>query len=1097
MNTLFIPESVAKKRYGVAGVLVALLCLPRVALAAEEGRVRFTIPEQRADRSLTAFARQAGLSVLFPFDEVSGITTNKVEGTFVIETAMKLLLDGTGLVAEIKAGERLTVHLARAGEQAGGKTAAVTSAAASSRSAASSSVIAAEKPASARLEEVVVTGSRIRRDGFNSAVPTTVLGSDMLQALNIRNMGDALGLVPANLSNWSPTAKPGGNKSVPLNVFNGLNLANLRGLNPVYGSRTLTLVDSRRHIPTNQGDGVDMNMLPAILIDHIEIVTGGVSASYGSGAIGGAVNLLLDHHLDGLKVDANYGATTQGDGRDRYYGVAWGGQVGQSGRLILGVETQLMDSVDNCIETRTWCARGASLRENLNYASNGAPNFVYRENVRSDMSARGVLPLLGKEFNVAGTAVVPYQHSDAYQVGGSGQHIYLDTTLRTNVERQVGYLSYDYRPNPDSHLFVEAGAGQVQSWTPQDGIDLFNARLQPDNFYLNALEDNPCAAMAENCLLNKDFSAQVQSVNATKTALRRLSVGAGGRFGASSWTWDGYYQQGRSEMKQVVYNTRHALRMLLALDAVDDGTGHPICRATRDGLAADFDGDPRLAEGCAPLNLFGTGAIEAPSYDYSWGSLSEDSLVRQNMAELVVSGKLFQGYGSGPWHGAVGWSWRDETLDNLADTTQPDYIRTDYNSQYGESFGGRVEVAEHFAELEVPLTRSADLQFATRRSFYKNTAGMGTGVEGHKSRYDITTWKANGSWDVSDWLRLRASRSRDMRAPNFRELYYGKVFSRGGNFGYCGNPWTGNHFDGWYTFTGDPCRAELHGNLDLGPERSDTTTFGFALNPARNDLRLAVDYYAIKIQDAISPGSWFSTIDQCYLQRDPASCALIEGPLLNPDDPLGGFSRLDVASSKSQNLRSYASTGLDVVFDLTRSFKFGTLATRLLASHTLAQWVQPTQGSPALQNIAGVSGTPNSGADWEPAPRWSAQWFTTLTRGPIGITVQAKYVSAGLKNAAYIGPGQDGFAAGTQNSIDDNRVPSYLIWGLNAAYDIGLNVGGLKTGSLKAGRAQLFASIQNLFDKDPPLIGTGIGGTNPVLFDTVGRRYEFGMRARF
>ncbi|HWK52858.1 MAG TPA: TonB-dependent receptor plug domain-containing protein, partial [Hyphomicrobiales bacterium] len=559
MNTPSIPESLKKQSYGVAGALVVLLLLPMSRAVCAEERIGFAIPEQRADRALTAFARQAGLSVLFPFDEVSGITTNRLEGDFDIETGVKLLLEGTGLVAEVREGERLIVHAMAATEEGAGTGLFAKLAkglAAAFRSKDAPDADAEVKPDSTRLEEVVVTGSRIRRDGFNSAVPTMVLGSEMLQVLNVSNMGDAMGLVPANLSNWSPTAKPGGNESVPLNVFNGLNLANLRGLNPVYGSRTLTLVDSRRHIPTNQGDGVDMNMIPAILVDRMEIVTGGVSASYGSGAIGGAVNLLLDHDLDGMKTEVNYGATTKGDGRDRYYGVAWGGQVGANGRLILGVEAQNMDAIDNCIDVRDWCARGASLRENLDYATNGKPNFVYRENVRSDMSVRGVLTAQGKEFNAAGTATVPYRNSGAYQVGGDGQHIYLDTTLRTNVDRRVGYASYDFRLDADAHVFVEATAGRVASVTPQDGIDLFNAVLQPDNFYLNALAENPCAFTPDTCLIRKDFSAQVQAVNDTRTDLRRLTVGAGGRFGASSWTWEGYYQHGWAEMRQAVYNSR-------------------------------------------------------------------------------------------------------------------------------------------------------------------------------------------------------------------------------------------------------------------------------------------------------------------------------------------------------------------------------------------------------------------------------------------------------------------------------------------------------------------------------------------------------------
>ena len=144
------------------------------------------------------------------------------------------------------------------------------------------------------LEEITVTGSRIRRDDFSSPTPTTVVDAEYLHNLGIVNLGDAIVQMPANVGRNTPAANPGGN------FFNGSTIANLRGLNPFFGSRTLTLVDSRRHVPTNQGDGVDLNFIPTIIIDRTEVVTGGASASYGSGAIGGVTNILLDRDYEGI-----------------------------------------------------------------------------------------------------------------------------------------------------------------------------------------------------------------------------------------------------------------------------------------------------------------------------------------------------------------------------------------------------------------------------------------------------------------------------------------------------------------------------------------------------------------------------------------------------------------------------------------------------------------------------------------------------------------------------------------------------------------------------------------------------------------------------
>ena len=183
---------------------------------------------------------------------------------------------------------------------------------------------AAQQPAEAddqqprSLEEITVTGSRIRRDDFSSAQPTTVMDNEYLQNLGVINLGQAMVGVPQNVNRNSPDANAGNN------FFNGSTLANLRGLNPFFGTRTLTLVDSRRHVPTNQGDGVDLNFIPTILIDRVETVTGGASASYGSGAIGGVQNILLDRDFEGIKAEIDFGATGEGDGDSTHYGVCVG-----------------------------------------------------------------------------------------------------------------------------------------------------------------------------------------------------------------------------------------------------------------------------------------------------------------------------------------------------------------------------------------------------------------------------------------------------------------------------------------------------------------------------------------------------------------------------------------------------------------------------------------------------------------------------------------------------------------------------------------------------------------------------------------------------
>lgn len=1070
---------------------MVLLGAVGVGVYAEPGQreVRFQIAEQRADKALTDFARQADVSVLFPYDTVSTLTANALIGVYELNEGLRILLDGTGLDAALEGDEQLTIRIRESREprkvdksdrpllswpRPFARLRRGDEAAASRRS-----------EERAGFEEITVTGSRIRRDDFTSAQPTSVVTRAMLDDLGVVNVGDSIAQLPYNLGSWTPTSKPGGNDSFPLNVFNGLHLANLRGLNPTYGSRTLTLVDSRRHVPTNQGDGVDLNVIPSILVDRVEVVTGGASASYGSGAIGGVVNVLLDRRLEGAKAQVHVARTGAGDGDDVHYAFAWGGDIGDNGRLVVGIEAQNMDEIPDCIEVRDWCARGAQIQANRDYAVNADPSFVYRENVRVDVATTGVLPALGLRFDETGTKLLPYEPAGEYSVGGDGQHVYLDTSLRSNVDRRVTYVSYEHRLASGLGIVVDASKSRVESFTPQDSIDLIAAPLAPDNYYLTRLATNPCADAADACRIGKDFSAEAETANDTRGRLERIMLGFDGPIGASAWTWDAYYQYGRSEMLQAVYDSRHADRMLFALDAVDDGSGNPVCRVVRDGIGPDYDGDPRLAEGCVPINIFGVGNITSEAFAYTFGRILERTEVEQNMLELIASGPVLRRRGPMPVRAAAGISWRRESLDNIADPEQPDYVRRDYHSQYGETFGGDVEVVEYFGELDIPVTKSLNLQLAARRSSYENTAGIGTGISGQTFRYDIDAWKINGSWDATPWLTVRASRSRDIRAPNFRELYYRKVFPEGSNFGYCDNPWTGNRFLGYFTHTGDPCVVELLGGHDLTPEEADTTTFGVVVAPEALSLRLAIDYFAIDIADAISPANQQLALDRCFLVRDPFFCEQIEGTLLDPDDPLGGFARIQKISSKALNSRAYENRGIDVSAEWRRSFSFGTLSSRLLATRTIKQLVQPSARTPQLIDIAGVTGSPGAGSDWEPAPDWAAQWVTTYRRGALGLTAHARYVSAGKKHATRLGPQDSGYDPNAEGSIDDNRVPSYLLWSIAASYDFG------------GQHIELFGGIHNLFDKDPPLVGIGLAGTNPVLFDTVGRSFRLGLRTRF
>lgn len=945
------------------------------------------------------------------------------------------------------------------------------------------------------LEEITVTGTRIRSDDFSNAQPSTVVDSALLDNLGIVNLGDAMASLPSNVGNNTPTANAGGN------FFNGSNIANLRGLNPFFGSRTLTLVDSRRHVPTNQGDGVDLNFIPSVLIDRMEVVTGGASASYGSGAIGGVTNILLDRDLEGGKIQVDYGVSGEDDGEDVHIGFAWGSQIGENGHFIFGFEGQDAGGIGSCMEARDWCADNVAVVTNDAWTNDGVngPRYLIKDRVGSNSQQVSGRPIFGITNTTCTddscTAYRAWDRPNEYDQGGEGRPNYQYTNMRSPVEREVFYSAYTHEISDDMTFFIEGSMGSVDTFTPQGSLDTTFGFLAPDNFYLNRLQaagSDPCPLQAFGvpCFFNKNYSDEIDTYNETTTDLTRFSLGLSGRFGDTTWTWDTYYQYGESDRTQLVNDNLRLESFGFALDAVDDGNGNPVCRFIRDGIPPGFIKDPALLTGCKPINILQPGMInESGGQSYAWGRLLEETTVEQDMFEFVASGEVFEGFGAGPIRAAAGASYRDESIANISDPGQPDYARRDYLIQYGESFSGEVAVLEYFVEAQIPFTETFDVQLAARQSSYENTAGLGTPVPGDTFDYDITTWKVTGNWQATDYLRLRGSLSRDIRAPNFRELYYGQDLQRGGPFGFCSNEWTGNVSQGFFTNTGDPCTVELRGGLDLQPEVSDTVTFGVVLTPADWNVRFAVDYFSIEIEDAITPANSGLVLDGCF-DGILAYCQQITGTPFDANDLTQGYSQIDKITPTAANFRAYEANGFDVSADWIGEFDFGTISSRLIGSRMLQQLIQPTATDPSLiRNIAGTTGQTNGFlSDWSAAPGWSVQWINTYINGPLTLTASASFIKEGQMYADRIGPEDSGYSPSNPNSIESNRIPNYVNWALNAGYSF----------TVADVDMQVFGNINNLFDKAPPMTGTGTGGSaNPTFYDTIGRNFRVGLRANF
>ena len=348
------------------------------------------------------------------------------------------------------------------------------------------------------LEEVTVTGSRIKRTtDFNTPTPTTVIDSATMDSLGLVNVGQAATFAPSNVSTFTPANT--GNS----NFFTGSFIADLRGLNPYFGSRTLVLLNGQRLVNSNQGDSFDLNLVPQVLVTRIDTVTGGASAAYGSGAIAGVVNVLLDNKLEGGKITGDFYQTSHSDGRDRHFGAAYGhGLFDNRVHILIGGEYENSDAV-GCEFARSWCAQNVGEYQlgNTPPSSGSAGILGYGSNVRSNFnSTTGILYSLANfggfhgappvvSLTPDGSAALPYttgtpQISFADDVqGGDGIPIYQYANLQAPVNRGTGMFAVTAQVTETINFKADVLLAREETTNYNGGASTLANYLTPQNAY--------------------------------------------------------------------------------------------------------------------------------------------------------------------------------------------------------------------------------------------------------------------------------------------------------------------------------------------------------------------------------------------------------------------------------------------------------------------------------------------------------------------------------------------------------------------------------------------------------------------------------------
>jgi outer membrane receptor protein involved in Fe transport len=959
-------------------------------------------------------------------------------------------------------------------------TAAPADAAAAPAAPAAAAAPAAEAGAS-RDGDIIVTGSRIVSSGFNAPTPTTVVGEAQIQ----NNAQPNIFATVIQLPSLQGSSGSSTNTFSTSSGQQGLSSFSLRGLGTI---RTLTLLDGQRVVGAYYTGVTDVSLFPQLLIQRVDVVNGGASASYGSDAVGGVVNFITDTRFEGIKGNIQGGISTYGDNEQGL------GQIA-AGKSFLDGRLHIVGSAEYAKEAgvgpgdfgldlaggRDWFKQTTMI--NRNVSNDGLPQYVMRDYAQPyNFTKYGLIssgPLQGTAFDQNG---VPFQFNygsngtparnaagtvngcfPGYCVGGdlSGN---TDTgrTLQSAISRLTGYGRIGFDFADDNEVYVNYSVGQVKTHNqPVNGQNRTGLTIQCANAYLPA-------SIKEQCALNGITSFTYGVANAILPNTRvdtdrrqyRVVAGLKGKFDllSTNWTYDGYYERGITNVAVDVSNISLSPRYSAAINAI-----------TVNGTVVCADPVAR-ANGCQPINIFGgsTPSAAALAYVQPENGPFQRLRITQDVASLNFSGSPLELW-AGPLSVAFGGEYRKEYYKvradaygagvssdspNTAEYPSDPLLSSAGNNWYAGNYkngGGDYNVKEAYLELDVPLINSdtfgrANINGAARWTDY-STSGT------------VWTWKIGGTWDTPlDGLRFRAVTSRDVRAPNLSELFAAPVTTTLPNFL-------------------DPVRnvnvvaiQNQVGNPALTPEIARNTEIGAVLaNPSwLPGFSVSLDYYKINLKDGISSLSATQIVDLCFRNILPETCSAYN--LNNQSGP-------NFINVQSFNLSSIKTDG----FDIEASYRWqqpfgldGSFTVRGLATH-IRKFVTEA-------GLPGTAPTDTAGVNTGNTPNWKVLGTQTFETDRWSLLVQERWFSDGNYGNQYV-VCQSACPVSTAiaPTIDQNHMPG-------AFY---LDVGG--TFNLTE-QVTAYFKVDNVLNQDP---AKSPNNANPALYDVIGRMYRAGFRFRF
>jgi iron complex outermembrane receptor protein len=819
---------------------------------------------------------------------------------------------------------------------------------------------------------------------------------------------------------------------------NGINAVDLRGLGT---NRNLVLLNGRRGTPFDEFGNVDLNAVPSLAIGRVEVVTGGASAAWGSDAISGVVNLIYDEALEGFKFNVQSGRSEHGDAEDTRLAMAWGTSLNSGrGHFLLAADYNNNEGVPQG-RARDWQRRSPALVSNPadTGPNDGIPQFLIRDDAVLFLSSPNGVTLPG----VTGTAAdnLEFFSNGTVQPRQLGE--VMDNFMIGGSGSRLGDRSAIFIPTERFNAlatFQHDIGDHIEAF-----VEASFAQSKSSGKIVDAFSFGDVVIMPDNAYLPASVAAIGEPFPLFRTfeeipPITSESKNDNLRFvaGVKGDFGNSFKWNVSGQYGRTKFSNEQPKNLLVGnLILAADAVHDPV--SGNIVCRANLNG-ANGAPGCVPINLFGRGSPSAAALDYVTDRGTSDTEIEQRVFMADVSGELFEAW-AGPLLGTFGVEYRKEQLDRIVNAPNE---HDEFLIVNAKPLNGEFTAREGFVEFALPMLemdrQTLDLNAAARVTDY-STVGS------------VTTWKAGLVYSPVDSLRLRGSLSRDIRAPSIGETFVKTVLL----FGNVTNPF----------LPGSPnefVQTPTLGNADLTEETAKTTTFGIVYSAG--GFRASIDWYHIDLTDTIGVLAPQSVVNRCFA-GETSLCDLIA---FNADGSI------DSIAGKNLNLGAFDLKGIDAELRYSQPLGKGDLNVGLVSSYLIHKEIAPAGGTPL--DTAGEVGA----ASGYGTPDLKATFSVGYDIGDLGAFAQVRYIGSGVYDATY-GP--------EQLSRADNDIGAVSYVDLSANYNLS---------KLGYGDVRLFAGIDNVLDKDPPVIPLNFianSATNGSHYDVVGRKYYVGARLTF